>query len=328
MAKAKTKKRAVKSVKRKKFLFIPYPLVVFLLLCAGVYLVAWTFNAHADDLIVDAIVKDKPITEPAVITAPADGTHFKAVPIAVSGTCPEHGAYVEIFRNNVMSGSAVCDGSAKFQLNTDLFDGANKLEAHVFNLTDDEGPVSAPVNVVYDAPPPTQPTLQAPAPSSSKKTKPFLLKTAFIYKGYYVGQKVDWPLEISGGAAPYALNVDWGDGQNSIISRPQEGQFNIDHVYRAPGPQGGSYRIRAQASDVLGNYAYMEFFVIVNKPVSQKVTGTTNIYSKGPPSLGGLHQWVWAVWPFYLALVLMAVSYKLGEREELLILKKRHQLRR
>ena len=325
MARKKPVKRASKTVKRKKFLFIPYPLVLFLLLCVGVYLVAWTFNAHADDLIVNAIVKDKPITDPAVITSPTEGTHFKAVPITVNGTCPDHGAYVEIFRNGVMSGSTICDTSAKFEIQIDLFSGANKLEAHVFNVTDDEGPVSAPVNVVYDVPPAPQPSLQTPNPS---KGSPLLLKTAFVYKGYYTNQVVEWPLEISGGTAPYALNVDWGDGSNSIISRPQAGQFNIDHTYSREGDHIGSFTIKVQASDADGNYTYLQFFVIVNVRNQAGATGTTNIFSKGPPTLGGLHQWVWAVWPVYSAIVLMALSYKLGQREEFLLLKKRHQLRR
>ena len=326
MARKKAAKRASKTVKRKRFLFIPYPLVLFLLLCVGAYLVAWTFNAHADDLIVNAIVKDQPITDPAVITSPSEGQHFKAVPITVTGSCPNHGAYVEVFRNNVMSGSAICDNTGHFELQIDLFAGANKLEAHVFNLTDDEGPVSAPVNVVYDAPAPSQPTLQTPSPS---KSSPLLLKTAFIYKGYYTDQAVEWPLEISGGNKPYALNVDWGDGKNSIISRPEAGQFTISHTYTAAGDKLGSYTIKVQASDASGNYTFLQFFVIVNVRNKAGISGgTNNIFSKGPPTLGGLHQWVWAVWPLYLALVLMVVSYKLGEREEFILLKKRRQLRR
>ena len=322
MPKRKTaKKRAAKQ--RKKLLFIPYPLVIFLMLCVGVYLTAWTFNAHADDIIVNAIVKGKAITAPAVITTPADGTHFVAVPITVDGTCPADAAYVEIFRNNVMAGSAICSGSSTFSLQIDLFAGQNKLEAHVFNITDDEGPVSAPVNVFYDVPKNPQPGLQTSPPSSNKN--PLQLKTAFIYKGYYVKDEVRWPLEISGGTAPYALNVDWGDGKNSIISRKDAGQFDITHVYQHPGGFHGTYTIKAQASDGDGNYTYLEFFVIVNQRTSAGISN--NIYSKGPPTLGGLHEWVWLAWPIYLAVLLMVVAYKLGEREELIVLRRRHQLK-
>ncbi|HET6863649.1 MAG TPA: PKD domain-containing protein [Candidatus Saccharimonadales bacterium] len=327
MARSKTKKRAAKSVKRKKLWFVPYPLFLFILLLSGVYLVAWTFNAHADDLVVNAIVKDKQITDPAVITFPANGDHFKAVPITVDGTCPDYGAYVEIFDNNVMRGSAICDNSKQFTLQIDLFAAQNKLEAHVFNLTDDEGPVSAPVTVYYDVPPAPQPNLQTTPAGSSGKTSPLLLQTAFVYKGYYTNQEVVWPLEISGGSPPYALSVDWGDGRSSIISRPQAGQFNINHIYKQPPDNKlGNYTVKVQASDAAGNYTYLQFFVIVN--VRNQAGASGSIYSKGPPSLGGFHQWVWAVWPFYAALVLMAISFKLGEHEESLLIKKRQQIRR
>jgi hypothetical protein len=325
MAKRKTaKKRPVKN--RKKLLFIPYPLVIFLMLCVGVYLIAWTFNAHADDIVVKAIIKGKPITDPAVITSPAEGTHFIAVPITVDGTCPANAAYVEIFRNGVMGGSAICSGTSTFELQMDLFAGPNKLEAHVFNITDDEGPVSAPINVIYDVPPaPSQPGLQTSPRPSSKNRSPLQLKTAFIYKGYYVGQEVAWPLEISGGAAPYALSVDWGDGRTSILSRKDAGQFDINHTYNNPGGFNGSYTIKVQASDGDGSYSYLEFFVIVNSRTSAGISN--NIYSKGPPTLGGLHEWVWLAWPVYLAVLLMVVAYKLGEREEFLVLRKKHQLK-
>lgn len=331
MARPKIKKRAAKSVKRKKkfLFFIPYPLIVFLLLCVGVYLVAWTFNAHADDIIVKAIIHGQPVTDKAVINSPAEGTHFKAVPITVSGTCPTNAAYVEIFRNGVMGGSALCDLSGNFQLQSDLYDGANKLEAHVFNITDDEGPVSDPVNVVYDAPPPPPALNTGQTTAPKPKTSPLLLKTAFVYKGYYIGEQVSWPVEISGGAAPYALNVDWGDGQNSIISRSAAGQFYINHVYQSTGPDKGSFTIKVQASDTAQNYTYMQFFVIVNQKTTQNLTaGGANIYSKGPPTLGGLHDWVWAAWPVYGAVSLMVLSFWLGEREEYLILfRKRRQHR-
>ncbi len=326
MARPKNKKRSAKPAKRQKLLFIPYPLVIFLMLCIGVYLTAWTFNAHADDIIVKAVIKGKSITDPAVINRPADGLHFTAVPIIVSGTCPANAAYVEIFRNNVMGGSAICSGSGTFELQTDLFTGLNKLEAHVFNITDDEGPVSVPINVYYDPPPIPQPGLQTSGQSpSSKKVQPLQLQTAFIYKGYYVGQEVQWPLQISGGSAPYALNVDWGDGNNSIISRKDDGQFIINHTYKSPGGFHGSYKIKIQASDSDGNYSYLEFFVIITSKATIGISN--NIYSKGPPTLGGLHQWVWLAWPVYVSVFLMVIAYKLGEREQLLLLRRSHRLK-
>jgi len=285
-------------------------------------------------VLVTAAIKAPPISSPAIITSPPDGAHFSAVPITVDGSCPPNAAYIEIFRNGFMGGSAICSGSSTFEIQTDLFPGANQLTAHSFNSTDDEGPVSDKVTVYYDVSqtPPTstpgnstasgQPTGSNPQPP----VEPLTLKTAFVYKGFYVNQPIEWPLEISGGTAPYAFNVDWGDGSNSVISRKDAGQFNLNHTYTKPGGYKGNYKIKVQASDNQGNYAYLEFFVIVNAKTDQNIIGS--IYSKPPPSLNNLRGLLWVAWPAYVMIFLLAVSFKLGEREELIILRRRGQLRR
>jgi hypothetical protein len=314
-AKTRTSK---KSASQKKRWFIPYPLLIFLLLAAGVFLLAWTFRVSAQDILVTARIQGPAITSPAVITNPVDGTRFSAVPVEVSGTCPPNAAYVEIFRNNVLSGSAICSSGGTFDLQIDLFPGRNDLTAHSFNVTDDEGPVSTTVTVFYDVPLTPSGTIKIPT------ANPLLIKTAFIYKGYYTGQEVEWPIEISGGSLPYALNVDWGDGSNSIISRKASGQFTINHIYKKTGGYHGNYTIKLQASDPDGDYAYLQFFVIVNN--KQVGPGIGNIYTKSPPTIGGLRHLLWIAWPAYISVFLMVLTFKLGEREEFLILRRRGQL--
>jgi hypothetical protein len=331
MPRRKTAKK--RPVKKKKSRFsLPYPLVVFLLLCAGFFLVACTFGVSADDVLVTASIKAPPISSPAIITSPSSGAHFSAVPITVTGSCPPNAAYIELFRNGFMGGSAICSSSSTFEIQTDLFPGANELTAHSFNSTDDQGPVSDKVTVVYDVPqkPASQPggsVTTTPPGSTPKPTgEPLTLKTAFVYKGYYVNQPVEWPIEIGGGTAPYAFNIDWGDNSNSVISRKEAGQFNITHTYTKPGDYRGNYKIKIQSSDFAGNYAYLEFFIIVNSKTDQNLIGS--IYSKPPPSLGNLRSLLWVAWPAYVTTFLLLVSFKLGEREEFLILRRRGQLRR
>ncbi|MBX4197276.1 hypothetical protein KW801_01820, partial [Candidatus Saccharibacteria bacterium] len=278
-------------------------------------------------ILVTARISGPAITDPASITVPADGTHFSAVPIDVSGSCPTNAAYVEIFKNNVLAGSAICSAGNTFELQIDLFPGRNDLTAHSFNITDDEGPVSAIVTVYYDVPqpPPTPPGSTTPI-SKPSKPNPFLLKTAFLYKGYYTGQEVQWPVEIVGGNPPYALNVDWGDGQNSIISRKAAGEFMINHTYSMAGGYKGSYTIKIQASDTDSNYAYLQFFVIVTDTQTGPSIG--NIYTKSPPTIGSLRHLLWVAWPAYISVLLMVVAFKLGEREEFLFLRSHGRLRR
>ncbi len=330
MARQNTAKRVVKKARKHgKLPLFAYPLVVFLLLCVGIYLVAWTLRTNAADVVVSAAVHGPAVTQPAVITSPAGGTHFTSIPITVTGTCPPNAAYVEIYRNNLMGGTAICDGSGNFQLSTDLFADQNALVAHVFNVTDDPGPNSSAVNVYYDVPQPPPVTTTTPG-GTNKTTQPAvnlpILKTAFVYKGYYVGQKVEWPLEIDNGTPPYAVEVDWGDGSTDLYSRPAMGQFKISHTYKQSGNYKGSYVIKVQLADAAGNKAFIQIFVIVNTPENSGLAG--NIFSKPPPSLGSPIKWLLVAWPAYILVVFMAASYWLGEREEIIVLKKRGLLRR
>ena|SRR5579862_9060516 len=316
MARSKTKKQ----IKRRRS--FRYPLFILLLICAGLFLLAVTFNVSADDILVKAKVSAPFVTSPPVINSAINGQTYHTVPIEISGTCPTNAAYVEISRNGFMSGSAICQNGL-FDPEVDLFVGKNVIEAEAFNSTDDEGPASAPVTIYYQ-PPTSSPALQT-SPTAAPPSMPLKLTTDFVYKGYYTNQQVQWPLEISGGSAPYAVNVEWGDGQNSVISRAAAGQFQISHTYKVPGGFHNSFTIKVQISDVNGNYTYLQFFVIVS-PKTPANTGS--IFTKAPPTITGYRLWLWAAWPLYATILLMALAYKLGEREELIILKRRGLLRR
>lgn len=335
MSRKKPVKRARKPVKgRQKRSVFAYPLFIFLLLCTGVLLIAWTFKTGAANINVTAKVSDSFVTDPAVITAPTEGSRFTSIPIDVHGTCPTSpsytAAYVKIYDNDVFRGSAICDGSAEFSLSIDLFPDENSLTAHIFNSTDDEGPVSTAVTVFYDVPqpPPQTPPSEPATPNSPKPSNPAnppIIKTTFVYKGYHVGDQIEWPIEITGGSPPYAVSVDWGDGNADLISRPQAGEFKISHIYSQSGGFKNSYTIKVKVTDAAGGTGFMQFFVIV---APENIQQSGNIFNKPIPKLGSGLNWLWVAWPAYLLVTLMAISYKLGEREELLILRKRGRLRR
>src|SRR5581483_2076361 len=165
MARQTTRKRPTKKTySRSRRPLLAYPAAVFLIICAGVFLIGWTLKAWGADIHVTAQIHGPKVTSPAMITTPKNGQHFTTVPVDIIGTCPDNAAYVEIFRNNLMSGSALCDGGI-FHLAISLNSGRNDLTAHVFNVTDDEGPVSPIVTVFYD-------NLALPSPIS---VTPFVL---------------------------------------------------------------------------------------------------------------------------------------------------------
>jgi hypothetical protein len=307
---------------------LPYPLILFMLLCSGVYLAANTLRSAADDIHVSAKVSGPAVIAPAGISSPVDGQHFSAVPVPVSGSCPLNAAYVEIFSNGVMKGAAICDGDSNFNLSVNLFAGSNNLTAHVFNITDDEGPVSAGVTVYYDVPAPPAQTGGQPAStpaSTPAAASPLQLYTEFVYKGYYVGEEVQWPFRISGGSSPYTITIDWGDGVTSKQVQKTAGDFDITHIYERSGGEKGAFTIKVSATDSGGFSDSQQFFVIVLGRQGAVTSG--NIFSKPPPNLGN-SGWLWIAWPAYLVVLIMTFSFWLGEREELLLLKKKGRLRR
>jgi hypothetical protein len=320
------------SKKKSKF-FLPWPFSLFILLSIGVLLLGWTFQAEADDIHVSAKVSAALPSGPAVITSPGDGSRFSDVPITVSGTCPID-TYIKLYRNDFFSGTAMCTTDGNFTLDTDLFSGMNKLQARVFNLTDDEGPQSAPVIVYYDVP--EQPTgggttlapesVPAPWPPSSRgiKVQPLIIKSDYLYRGYKAGQTIEWSFEISGGIPPYALNVNWGDGTNTVISQKQSGKVSINHRYKKVGNGNkGSYTVKISGSDSEGRRTFLQLFLII---VPSGVPGfVSNTLPPGPKINSGLLKFLW---PAYFIVLLMAFSFWLGEREELAELKNRGRLRR
>lgn len=113
--------------------------------------------SHADILNVTAKVNAPLPTSAATITSPYDQQHFTERSITVSGTCGD-GAYVIIYRNSTAAGIGGCI-AGNFSIVIDLSTGPNILQAKVYNITDNEGPVSASITVYYDTIPssPTPP---------------------------------------------------------------------------------------------------------------------------------------------------------------------------
>lgn len=313
-------------------LFLPWPIFAFLMLVVGVFLVYLTFSAAAIDYTVRAKVPAPPLTDPAIIDTPTNGARFSDVPIKVAGSCPDD-SYVNLYRNNFYSGSALCIDN-RFEITSDLFEGANELQAKVFNFTDDEGPQSPTVTVYYDKPASPEPELPtypgggstgSPARPVPAKA-PFIIRSDFSLIGYYVGQMVRWKVDVSGGSQPYALSIDWGDGKSDLISLKEPGRLTLEHIYKKPGGHRGNYTVKITGSDNSGSKTYLQLFVLVNeKNVPLPVATVRQPLGPGSYFNSNLLKYIW---PAYLVVALMAISFWLGEREELAVLRRQGLRRR
>jgi hypothetical protein len=209
---------------------------------------------------VSGIVNAPAPTNAPIISQPANGASFTKVPITVNGIC-DSDLLVKIFKNGVFAGSAQCS-SGSFSLLLDLFNGRNDITAKQYDLLDQESPTSAIVSVTYND------NIQ-----NSTSTDRVVLTTNFAKKGADPDQKLIWPFALSGGTGPYAVTVEWGDGDNDLYSIVTPGEFSIDHKYKNPG----SYTVVVKAVDVNGKTALIQVVAISNGALAQdNINGQTS----------------------------------------------------
>ncbi len=138
--------------------------------------------------------------------------------------------------------------------------------------------------------------------------RPFVITSDYKYKSHGQGQSVDWKLGLSGGTAPYELLVDWGDGTSSRIPRPDQAEFTITHTYKTTTIDG-TYAVLITVTDARGATTMLQLAAVLNGGVVAAGTGPLRGLTEA------LRHWLWVVWPAYIAVVLMVVSFWIGERE-------------
>lgn len=243
-----------------------------------------------------------PPTTAAVISSPTNGQHFTTAPIKVAGTCPTD-TIVEVFKNDIFAGSTDCESNGTFSLSVDLLIGENVLIARVYDSLNQAGPDSAPIQTFYDVLPPQT----TPISLQTFQERQILLNTDAVYRGTFPGQTLTVPISILGGYSPFAINVQWGDSSNTVISRGDNVTFNATHVYQKPG----TYTVTVQASDSHQHVAFLQIAVIINGATTS--AGSTEAVKPETNQLVVL-------WPLLAILVAIVVSFWLGEQREKRIL--------
>lgn len=251
-------------------------------------------------------ISSPPPTTPATISFPRDGAVITDLPVTVTGICP-NGLLVKLFKNNVFAGAGQCNNGS-FSIQIDLFSGRNELVARVYDDLDQAGPDSNIVTVTF--------------PFSGFSTGSRIsLTSSFAKKGANPGQKLVWPITLTGGTGPYAITVDWGDGKTpDIISQAFPGTFNIEHVYDAPGV----YNVVVRATDKDNNVAFLQLVGVANGPLNQSNSGGQAGSGAGQDT----KQTVKILWqPAAISIPLIFSTFWLGRKYELFSLRRRLEQR-
>ena len=237
-----------------------------------------------------------PPTEGASITTPGNGSSFSTSPITVSGICPSD-LLVQVYDNGVMVGSVMCVNGS-FSLQVSLFAGTNELSVTVFDNLEQAGPKSNAVTVTYN--------------DTSFRAFGALVTLTSSYgrRSAAAGSELSWPLQLAGGTGPYAFSIDWGDGSTADLrSQSLAGLITILHTYK----KAGIYQVNIKVTDVNGVSAFLQVIAVSNGQVDTAAT------TEKPTSTTVTTKILWI--PAAVALVLLAPTYWLGRRSQIVSLR-------
>jgi hypothetical protein len=272
-------------------------LLVILLLIVGLFLYASASITNAaqqtasGSVSVGVTVPGPAPTIGATITAPSNGTvYIDQDMIEVSGTCVA-GSFVIVYSDGVIAGSAMCTSAGVFVITVQLSLGEHSLTAKNFDNLNQPGPDTDAVNVTMTQsgvqtvtpPAPSQPVIGLPTnpsiiPGVAEPT-PITSDGCATYSGVIptsstpriavvciprlVDPNVDYTVGVLvwGGSAPYALNIDWGDGsQNTLRSLSAAGYYTFGFRYASPGVDTLKFRL----TDSVDKTSYVQTAVRVN----------------------------------------------------------------
>jgi hypothetical protein len=138
------------------------------------------------------------------------------------------------------------------------------------------------------------------------------LSSSFARKGANPGDTLTWPITLAGGASPYAISVDWGDGKPAtLLSRSFPGNFDVTHVYDS----AGVYNVVIKATDANGVTAYLQVVGVGTGEVSGKNLSTNTATSTSKTRI------LWE--PLLVLIPMVLVAFWLGKRHELFTIRKR-----
>lgn len=256
-----------------------------------------------DNSVYAVVTGPVPTTAPAITNLAQGAVFTDNNPVAISGTCPND-TLLKVYKNDVLSGAVLCE-NGKFTIQIDLFIGTNTLIVRAYNASNTMGPESSPLVVQK----------QIPNVTISSNAQQFVVTSDISYKGVSAGTSFSWPLTLSGGQAPYAISVAWGDGKTDLISRGVSGTFDLQHTYEKAGKGvKGSYDVTIIATDAVGSKSFIHLVSIVSGD-SGSVVG----------SIKQGYNWSSAIriaWQIMVGTLLLLLAFWLGERREVKLVKK------
>lgn len=236
---------------------------------------------------LEATKTQAPPTQGATITTPGNGASFSTTPITVNGICPAD-LLVQVYNNGVMAGAVMC-ANGSFSVQVTLFYGTNELTATVFDNLDQAGPVSNTVTVNYNN------------TNFTAFGALVTLTSSYGRRSAAAGSELSWPLQLSGGAGPYAFSIDWGDGSAAELkSQALAGLVTISHTFK----KAGIYQVNVKVTDANGVTAFLQLIAVASGKVDSTPSAPNTTGDTGKTTI----LWI----PAAVSLVLLIPAFWMG----------------
>lgn len=278
-------------------------------------------------------VSGDPPTIGADITYPTANTITKSPQIQVSGTCPAD-TLVATYNNGIFAGSSMCAQDGTYATVIQLIVGINILQSQDYDGLNQPGPATSQVQITReqdpvpvgtdpetpviattttDIAPDPKPPVVTPAPQPSvnpcfdtSKTDALNPKNPTIIancikRSVFTGDTVTLPIRLTGGTAPYALWIDWGDGTTELKTVLNNEYNDYTHSYKA----AGIISVSMKTTDADGTTSFLQTVVQVNGTTP---TGTPSSIAAG---LGTI--WTDAPVPLYVAAATLVLGFWVGD---------------
>ena len=243
--------------------------VLFALMLAPIGMMSLVQNLDASAVNNLGVSAKVPVLVPSgtpVIQNPINGANVLSSSVTVSGTCPLSNSLViiSIYEGATLLGSTPCTGSGTFATSISVGYGTHTINATVVMVTGDIGKTSKKVTFKLDS----QLLNNKQITSPSLGLPPQLIAIEnFVSVGSDGG--TTYRFSIKGGATPYSVNIDWGDGNTDDYTVKSHEQQSFYHVYNDDSQQ---YIVYVKVVDA--NNVSSEFYTVA-------ITG-----SYRPPAIG------------------------------------------
>jgi len=150
----------------------------------------------------------------------------------------------------------------------------------------------------------------------SAPSKSFAITTSYNYQAFQVNENVPLNLIILNGVSPYAITINWGDGNTETVLRASTDISDITHTYGWINASEKDFTVKIQATDTIGQVSAVQLMAVVRNPAYTNTVSSVAHYSGLLGLLMALRAWLWLLWPAYIIIILMLISFWLGERRE------------